>query len=190
MPKLIGKHAKQELFCKEYIIDFNGAQACTRAGYSKKTAKEQSHFLLTAVHVNDRIAELMQKRNKRVEIDADYVLKRLTEIDELDVMDILHDDMKSFKPLSEWPKAWRISISGIDLMTLSNAKDKDIKTIIKKIKWPDKTKNLELIGKHVNVAAFSETFNLNSHADLVPWGDIKARVDKLVKQPFPDTDEK
>ncbi len=29
-------------------------------------------------------------------------------------------------------------------------------TLQKKIKWPDKVKNLELIGKHVDVNAFKE----------------------------------
>ena len=28
--------------------------------------------------------------------------------------------------------------------------------MLKKIKWPDKLKNLELLGKHVNVQAFKE----------------------------------
>ena len=31
---------KQEMFCREYIIDFNATQAAIRAGYSKKTADQ------------------------------------------------------------------------------------------------------------------------------------------------------
>jgi phage terminase small subunit len=29
---------KQEMFCKEYLIDLNATQAAIRAGYSEKTA--------------------------------------------------------------------------------------------------------------------------------------------------------
>ncbi|STU63700.1 Uncharacterised protein [Klebsiella pneumoniae subsp. ozaenae] len=35
-----------------------------------------------------------------------------------------------------------------------NMDETSIETILKKIKWPDKVKNLELIGKHVDVNAF------------------------------------
>lgn len=179
MPKLKGKYAKQELFCNEYIVDFNGTQAAIRAGYSKKTAEAQASRLLTTVKVKARVAELMKKRNERMKMDADYVLTRLRQIDELDIKDIMEDDMKAFKSLSDWPKEWRISISGVDLMVLSNSKGSDISAIIKKIKWPDKTKNLELIGKHVNVSAFSENLSIINPSDVTPWSSITAGVDEM-----------
>ena len=34
--------AKQEFFCKEYLIDLNATQAAIRAGYSEKTAKDMA----------------------------------------------------------------------------------------------------------------------------------------------------
>lgn len=175
MPKLTGKHAKQEIFCQEYIKDlkFNGTQAVIRAGYSDNGADVQAVRLLATARVQERIAELMKKRNERNKIDADYVLNRLREIDELDVMDILQEDMKNFKLLSEWPKAWRTSISGIDLLTLSNSEGQDMSSIIKKIKWPDKTRNLELLGKHIGVNAFSENLNIKQTSVTELLLDIK-----------------
>ena len=65
---------KQELFCNEYIIDLNATQAAIRAGYSEKTAQEQSSRLLSNVIIQDRISELKQGRIERVKIDADWVL--------------------------------------------------------------------------------------------------------------------
>ena len=135
-----------------------------RAAFPKSKAKaEVIHISASKFHglakVQLRIAELAEQAReiaqKDFKLDANYVSRRLKEIDELDVLDILKDDLKSFKPLSEWPKAWRISISGIDLMTISND-DEDIDAIVKKVKWPDKTKNLELIGKLTTVQAFNE----------------------------------
>ena len=90
----------------------------------------------------------------------------------------MESDLKSFKPLNEWPKAWRTSISGLDLMTLSN-KDENIDAIVKKVKWPDKTKNLELIGKLVDVSAFSENLTIKTGSEVTPWGEVKASVDKI-----------
>lgn len=31
---------KQKRFCDEYLIDLNATQACIKAGYSKKTARQ------------------------------------------------------------------------------------------------------------------------------------------------------
>jgi phage terminase small subunit len=56
--------------------------------------------------IQKRIAELMEERNKRNRVSADYVLMRLVEIDQMDVLDILNDD-GSLKPIAEWPKIWR-----------------------------------------------------------------------------------
>ncbi|MFW8217264.1 terminase small subunit, partial [Klebsiella pneumoniae] len=39
-------------------------------------------------------------------------------------------------------------------------------TILKKIKWPDKVKNLELIGKHVDVNAFKERMEVNVNVTI------------------------
>ncbi len=145
--------AKQELFCKEYIIDFNATGAARRAGYSEKAAQQQGAENLTKPVISRKIARLVEKRNKKVEIDAEYVLHRLLEIDQMDALDILEDD-GSIKPVSKWPKVWRTYLSGIDV---SEMKTEDgLLGAVKKIKWPDKVKNLELIGKHINVQAFKD----------------------------------
>lgn len=66
---------KRELFCREYVVDGNGAQAAIRAGYSENAAKEQASRLLTNANVKARIAELKGERVQRLQIDADWVLQ-------------------------------------------------------------------------------------------------------------------
>ena len=146
--------AKQEIFCKEYLIDLNGTQAAIRAGYSEKTARQIAEQNLSKLDIQNRITELKEIRNTQLDVDGTYVLKRLIEWDQLDVLDIL-TDTGSFKLISEWPKVWRTSISAMDVSTLMK-QEEDIETRIMKVKWPDKVKNLELIGKHVDVQAFKE----------------------------------
>jgi len=68
---------KQEMFCKEYIIDLNATQAAIRAGYSEKTANEQGARLLANVSISEKIRELINQRSARVEITADYVLQTI-----------------------------------------------------------------------------------------------------------------
>ena len=149
--------AKQQRFVIEYLVDLNATQAAIRAGYAAKGAKDQAYQLMQRPEIAAAIKEAMEARNQRTKVDADYVLNRLTEIDQMDLLDILDDDM-SIKPLSKWPKVWRQSLSGFDIAEIFEGagKDRDLVGLMKKIKWPNKVKNLELLGKHVNVNAFRE----------------------------------
>jgi len=142
---------KQEMFCREYLIDLNATQAAIRAGYSEKTANEQGAQNLAKLSIQNRISDLKLQRNEQVNIDAAYVLKRLVEIDQMDVLDILLPNGE-LKPIKDWPKTWRTTLSGMDITEMAG----DDPGFLKKIKWPDKVKNLELLGKHISVQAFKE----------------------------------
>lgn len=72
---------KQEMFCREYLIDLNATQAAIRAGYSAKTANRTASENLSKPDIQSRIAELKAQRNYLVGINAIYVLNRLVEID-------------------------------------------------------------------------------------------------------------
>lgn len=143
---------RQEMFCREYIKDLNGTQAAIRAGYSPRTADRMAYELLKKPEIQAFVLQSKAERVEEVKIDANYVLKRLIEIDEMDVADIL-DDGGDFLPIRKWPKVWRTTLSGLDIAIINSG---DTEAILKKIKWPDKVKNLELLGKHIGVGAFSE----------------------------------
>lgn len=172
---------RQELFCIEYIKDLNQTQAAIRAGYSQKTARSIGNRLLTNVDIQARIDVLKSQRVEEVKIDANYVLKRLLEIDSLDVADIL-DDENNLLPVKEWPKAWRTSVSAIDITELKSTEDFD--SFLKKVKMPDKLKNLELLGKHIDVSAFKERLELtgkdgNELVINVTSSDTKKGLERL-----------
>ena len=71
---------KQKMFCKEYLVDFNGTQADIRAGYSKKTANEQASRLLTKVNVQTYLKKLIEKRNERTKITQDEVIADIIKV--------------------------------------------------------------------------------------------------------------
>ena len=153
---------KQERFCQEYVVDNNGKQAAIRTGYSEKTAEVQASRLLSNAKVLTRIIELQQEISAELKIDASYVRQRHVEIDQMDVIDILEDD-GALKPIREWPKVWRQYLSGVDIAELWEGRgdEKEQIGVLKKIKWPDKLKNLELLGKHVDVQAYREKQDVN-----------------------------
>lgn len=144
--------ARQKRFVDEYIKDLCAKDAAIRAGYSLKSSECIGYQLLQKTPVKEAIAKALESRAARTKVDADYVLNRLAEIDQLDVLDIL-DNTGSLLPIVSWPKAWRQTISGLDIQELMSG---DVETVVRKIKMPDKLKNLELIGRHVDVSAFRD----------------------------------
>lgn len=172
---------KQEMFCREYLIDLNATQAAIRAGYSKKTANVQGAQNLAKLNIQNRIADLKAKRNEKLNIDASYVLRRLVEIDEMDVLDILKDDM-SLKPVSGWPSSWRRYLSGFDLAEMFEGQgdEREMVGILKKIKWPDKVRNLELLGKHVSVMAFKEQVEHSGGINTMTDDELNEKLARLI----------
>ena len=167
---------KQELFAREFMVDLNATQAAIRAGYSEKSSRNQGARMMANDDILDRIAELKAERNEQVGVDAAYVLRRLTEIDQMDVLDILLANGE-LKPIKDWPKVWRTTLSGMDVVEMASA---DSAALLKKIKWPDKVKNLELLGKHVTVQAFKENIK-SEHA-----GSIGLNLNKSLTELFED----
>lgn len=66
---------KQAQFVREYLIDFNGTQAAIRAGYSEKTAEQIAYQLLQKTSVQAALKELIDERAKRLELEADDVVR-------------------------------------------------------------------------------------------------------------------
>ena len=157
---------KQQRFVEEYLIDLNATQSAIRAGYSEKTANEQGSRLLANVSISEAIAEAQNKRTEQTQIDAAYVLKRLVEIDQMDVLDIMDDQMK-IRPVNEWPKVWRQYVVNLENLELSDGEG-----CFKKIKWPDKVKNLELLGKHVSVGAFKDKIEHSGQLEIQSLSDL------------------
>lgn len=74
---------KQKAFVAEYLKDLCGGHAAIRAGYSPRTARQTAHDLLTDpeyAHVKDAVDEAMAQRSMRTQVDADYVVRNLTEV--------------------------------------------------------------------------------------------------------------
>ncbi|MDO1920716.1 terminase small subunit, partial [Escherichia coli] len=83
-------------------------QAAINAGSSPNTAAVKASVMVRDERIQKRIAELLEERNKRMRVSADYLLMRLVDIDQMNVIDILNDD-GSRKPIRERPKIWRTS---------------------------------------------------------------------------------
>ena len=97
---------KQEMFCKEYLIDLNATQAAVRAGYSEKTGHEQGSQLLAKLSIQNRVQQLLEERSNRVQLSADEVLWELK--------NILQSDIKNYVDID--PNTGAIRAKGFDDM--------------------------------------------------------------------------
>lgn len=160
--------AKRQAFVFEYLADkdLNQTQAAIRAGYAVKGAKDQAYNLMQNPEVAAAIAAGMEARNKRLQVDADYVLKRLTAIDQMDLAEIHGDDGKLL-PIKQWPLIWRQMVKEVDMKT-------------GKVKFHDKLRALELLGKHVDVNAFRENVNHSGNINHTNLSDDE--LDRQIAQ--------
>ena len=177
-----GLNEKQSMFCLEYIKDFNATQAAISAGYSEKTAGSQGHDLLKKPEIQKEIATNVAERSERTKVDADWLLKRLALEADADLNDLYSED-GGLKPVNQWPKIWRQGlVSGIDSHQEYEyiAGEKVPAGVVQKIKLSDRVKRLEMIGKHVDVSAFSENLNHTGSVSIA-IADILGSIDGTSK---------
>lgn len=155
---------KQKRFVEEYLIDLNATQAAARAGYSTKTANEQGARLLANASVSEAVKMALAERSERMQVNADWVLRRLADEAEADMAD-LYDENGNLKPVKDWPVIWRKGlVSGVE--TVREKTQDGEGSMIDKIKISDRIRRLELIGKHVGVQAFKDRVEHDVSEDL------------------------
>lgn len=154
--------AREARFVEEYLKDLDPKRAALGAGYSKTVAASKAYQWVSngkvKPHVFAAILRAQEKRSRRTEIDADWVLRRLADEATADLADIL-DEAGAVKPVADWPLIWRQGlVSGVDVHEEVVEGQKVGQTV--KIKLSDRIRRIELIGRHVDVGAFRERVEL------------------------------
>lgn len=139
---------KQELFCKEYIIDLNATRAAIASGYSEKTANRIGPENLSKLVIQEYIQELTKEREKRTEITGDMVIKELAKIAFIQESDFYNSDGSAKLP-HELTDEQRSALKSYSVKSIKVAKDEyeDIPIFVAH----DKVKTLELLGKHFSL---------------------------------------
>lgn len=136
---------KQKLFCKYYLISLNATDAAIKAGYSKKTANRIGTENLSKPVIREYLESQMKKREEKLDITADKVIAEIAKLAFANTTDILEitDHGVVIKDLTK-----------LDTSCISSAEevfDKEGMRLGVKIKLHDKTKNLELLGRHLGL---------------------------------------
>jgi len=132
-------------------------KAAEKAGYSPRTSRSKASQILSKPGVRAYINALREERMKSVEADAQYVLKRLIDINESDIGDIFTED-GGFKKLHEWPKIDRQKIKSISMDEYGRPE---------KVTFVDPATMLNMLGKHTSVKAFAEIVEHQADENLI-----------------------
>lgn len=154
---------KQSAFVREYLVDLNASAAYKRAGYIAKgnAAEVNAARMLRNAQVQAEIQVAMNERAQRNDITADRVLKEIARLAFFDPRRLLNGDgtPKSIHALDDDTAA---AVAGIDIVTKGN-EDLGYADVMK-IKLADKSKNLELLGRHLKL--FTDKIEVDVGADL------------------------
>ncbi|RXG18724.1 phage terminase small subunit [Leeuwenhoekiella aestuarii] len=137
---------RQKRFCEEYVIDLNQTQAAIRAGYAKRSAKEQASRLLTKDNILDYVQKLKDGVFEKLNFTHQDVIQKLDQWVNSDITIVLGLSVDEVKSLP---------IEVRKLIKSFKHKRKTIKTQDKTVvedyiecSFVDKESALEMINKH------------------------------------------
>jgi phage terminase small subunit len=143
------KLTKQQIqFVKEYLLDLNAKEAAIRAGYSVNSACEIGYQLLQKTSVQEAIDKQLQERSLRTEVTQDRVLLEIARLAFNDPRKAF-DENNTLLPIKQWPDEVAACISSIKVNEI--IVDGVAIGTTKEIKFWDKSKNLELAGRHLKM---------------------------------------
>jgi phage terminase small subunit len=197
MARKKGLTDKRRQFIASYLCSLNASEAARQASYSPKTADKIGARLLADPEVRAEIDRLKAERVERTKVDADIVLARLWEQANADMLDIYDPVTGDLLPLDRWPEIWRTGlVAGLETGVLFEGTGKNRRHVgkVRKVRFADRIKILELIGKHTQIGAFSDriehSLDLNGIGDRLERSLARAAAEPRMieaKTPVADT---
>ena len=158
------------IYCASYAKTLSLEKACVASGLSVSYARQHSRNKLVMLGIAKNLRTIVEASN----VSATDVLNHLADMMESDVGD-LYDSLGNFLPLKQWPKIWRQMVSSLEVYETG---------VPHKVKFVDKLKVIELVGKHVNVAAFEERHkHIHDVSDRLAERIGKARSRAMLNSP-------
>ena len=162
---------KQKLFVDEYLIDLNATQAAIRAGYSPNNADKIGSELLGKTRVSDAISKAMAERSRRTGINQDRILMELAKIALVNPANV----SISMRPLFLIALVTGRHGSCGSRLRSSAYPTKRGEGIEREIKFYDKTKALDLAGRHLGM--FKDKLEVSGTLETE-----RTKLDDLIEQ--------
>jgi phage terminase small subunit len=159
--------AKQLLFAKEYVLDFNATRAATSAGYSEKTAQSIGAENLTKPLLQEYITLLIQPKLDELDVSKERILNEYAKIAFLNPKD-LYDADGNLLEIHEMRDEIAAAISEINVDTIYG----DFPMIKRKFKLNNKLSALNDLARYRKLLTDkTEVDQLNTNVNI-PLSDI------------------
>lgn len=153
---------QRQRFVEEYLIDLNGTQAAIRAGYSVKTAQEQSSRLLSNVMVQEAISKAMAARSRRTGVNQDRVVLELAKLAFVKMTDVVDSNGRIREDATD------DDLSCIESIKFKESDNEFGGSVEREVKIGSKLKALELLGKHLGM--WNDKLDVNVTQPIVIMG--------------------
>jgi len=162
---------KWQIAIDEWIVNGRNGRLAYKKAYPKakdNTCETQFSELLKKPEVAKYLLKVTEAATEQTQIDAAWVLTRISEMIDSDPLDIFDAVTGCYKPIEQWPIIWRRMLSAADVQEIYDGQGKDRKKVgeIVKYKFIDKLKAYEMIGKHVDVQAFKDRIEVTNTTTL------------------------
>jgi len=143
-----GLRPRHRRFVEEFVIDFHVTNAAIRAGYSAKTAYSQGHDLLKKLEIQAALREQLSLYRQAHALTKDRLIQELALIAFSNPLE-LFDENGTLKDITALSENVARSIQSIKVRLISQKDGSD--EVVTEIKFWDKVKTLELLGKHLGI---------------------------------------
>ena len=140
---------RHERFCQEFLIDLNATQAYIRCGYKSKNPNARASELRAKPSISSRIDELKATRSARTGVNQDRVIRELARVAFLDPTQLAN--MNNATISEDASEDDRAAISSVKVKSGADWTEREVK-------FADKLKALELLGKHLGM--FQDNLNI------------------------------
>jgi phage terminase small subunit len=143
--------ARRRRFAEEYLKDLDGTNAAIRAGYSAKTASQQSFKLLRAPVVADLIEKAQAKLRAKNAATVERTVEELRRLAFSDI-GVFFDANGNLRPLQELTEEQRAALASIKVVTrpVAGGEKGDVE-YVHEIKTWDKPRVLETLARHLGM---------------------------------------
>ncbi len=160
---------KQKRFIEEYLVDLNATQAAIRAGYSPDTAGSIGSENLKKPEIRARIEKAIAERSKRTGINQDRIVMELAKIALLNPKGLVNFDEATIKE-----DAADEDVAAVASVRVKRFPTKDGEGVEREVKMYDKTKALELLGRHLGM--------FKDKVEISGLDEEKKKLDDILKQ--------
>lgn len=153
---------QHERFCREYLVDGDGAGAAIRVGYLPCNASSTARRLLKRPDILERIDQLRNLENRRLSFTRERVIEELGRLAFADPSQLYHPETGEPLRINELPEELAAAVTRVKLVKRSDG------TVGHHMAIGAKEKALDMLAKH---------FNLYEDHQKAGTGDLHVHLD-------------